>query len=78
MHLVQVLLPVKDNSGQPFAREEFDRIKNELAREHGGVTAYLQSPAEGLWQQAGDIDRDEVVIFEVMANEIDLSSWRRR
>ena len=49
VHLFQILLPVKDNAGQPFGQKDFDSVKNELATEHGGVTAYLQSPAEGLW-----------------------------
>lgn len=78
MQLFQILLPLRDNCGRQFAREEFDRIKNELAHEYGGVTAYLQSPAEGFWQQAGDTHRDDVVIFEVMADEIDLVCWRER
>jgi hypothetical protein len=78
VHLFQILLPVKDNAGQPFAEEDFDRVKNELATEHSGVTAYLQSPAEGLWRQAGETDTDHIVIFEVMTEDVDLPRWRKR
>lgn len=78
MHLFQILLPVQDNTGQPFPQKELDGLKDELASEHSGVTAYVQSPAEGLWRQAGETDRDQVVIFEVMAEELDLPRWRKR
>ncbi|RVD52884.1 hypothetical protein EN750_28095 [Mesorhizobium sp. M7A.F.Ca.ET.027.03.2.1] len=78
MHLFQILLPRADNAGQPFAREDFDRVKEELAADFEGVTAYLQAPAEGLWREGGQADNDDVVIFEVMAEEIDLQDWRRR
>ncbi|MGX9572957.1 hypothetical protein ACWUKX_09780 [Mesorhizobium sp. f-mel] len=50
MHLVQILLPRADNTGRPFGREDFDRVKEDLASCFEGVTAYLQAPAEGQWQ----------------------------
>jgi hypothetical protein len=78
MHLIQILLPRADNAGQPFARNDFDRVKEELAADFEGVTAFLQAPAEGLWRDRGQTDNDDIVIFEVMAEEIDLQDWRRR
>jgi hypothetical protein len=78
MNLIQILLPRADNAGQPFAREDFDRVKEELAADFEGVTAFLQAPAEGLWREGGQTDNDDIVIFEVMAEEIDLQDWRRR
>lgn len=78
MHLFQILLPRADNKGRPFEREDFDRLKEELATQFGGVTAYLQSPAEGLWRQGAGSDIDEIVVFEVMTEEVDLADWRAR
>ena len=78
MHLFQILLPRTDNTGRPFGREEFDTVKKDLAADFEGVTAYLQAPAEGLWREGGQTDNDDIVIFEVMAEEIDLEDWRRR
>jgi hypothetical protein len=69
MHLFQILLPRADNRGQPFQREDFDRVKAELAAQFEGVTAYLQAPAEGLWRKGADSDVDEIVIFEVMTEK---------
>ncbi|OBQ74049.1 MULTISPECIES: hypothetical protein [unclassified Mesorhizobium] len=78
MHLVQILLPCSDNDGQPFAQEDFDRVKEELASRFEGVTAYLQAPADGLWKKGAESNADKIVIFEVMANEVDLIDWRER
>jgi hypothetical protein len=78
MHLFQILLPRADNDGRPFAREEFDRVKEELAASFEGVTAYLQAPAEGLWKQDGESNNDDIVIFEVMTEQVDLPDWRNR
>lgn len=78
MHLVQILLPRTDNTGQPFSRKDFDRVKEDLASRFEGVTAYLQAPAEGLWRQGAESGNDDIVIFEVMVEEIDLPDWRGR
>lgn len=78
MQLVQILLPRTDNSGHPFGRDDYDRVKEDLARRFDGVTAYLQSPAEGLWRQGAEAAKDEIVIFEVMVAEVDREDWRTR
>lgn len=78
MHLFQILLPRADNDGAPFAREAFDEVKEELAGRFDGVTAYLRAPAEGVWRQGGQAGDDDIVIFEVMTEEIDLADWRDR
>jgi hypothetical protein len=55
-----------------------DRVRNELTERFGGVTAYLRSPAEGLWKETdGDVARDDVVIYEVMTKELDRAEWKR-
>jgi len=78
MHLVQILLPLADNSGRPFPREDFDLVKKGLARRFKGVTAYLQAPAEGLWRHDESSGHDQIVIFEVMVEDIDMTDWRQR
>ena len=78
MHLFQILLPCADNAGRPFAKEDFDRVKEELAGRFRGVTAYLQKPAEGVWRQGTASSNDDIVIFEVMAEEVDVADWRGR
>ena len=53
MHLIQILLPLYDNEGRPFAAPAFDRVRNELGEKFGGVTAFRGAPAEGLWKEGG-------------------------
>src|SRR5688572_1478421 len=65
MHLIEILLPLSDNEGQPFAPELRAQVRDELVEHFGGVTAFTRSPAEGLWDEGkGDPDRDEIIIFE--------------
>jgi hypothetical protein len=76
MHLVQLLLPLRDNGGRVFRREEFERVRAELAERFGGVTAYTRSPAEGLWKDGeGGVTRDSVVAFEVLVESLDRAWW---
>ncbi|HZR26116.1 MAG TPA: hypothetical protein VFA59_21140 [Vicinamibacterales bacterium] len=78
MHLVQLLLPVTDNDGHPFAESLFVDVRRELTSRFGGVTAYMRAPATGLWKApTGHVDRDEVVIVEVMVDDLDREWWRR-
>ena len=78
MYLVQILLPRADNAGLPFPKQEFDEVKEELARTFEGVTSYLRAPAEGLWKQGEEKSHDDIVIFEVMIDELDVGHWRDR
>ena len=78
MYLVQLLLPVYDNANTRFPRETFDHVRQELTDRFGGVTAFLRSPGEGFWRIAKSaINRDDIVIFEVMTEELDRKWWGR-
>ncbi len=78
MHLVQVLLPVLDNSGQPLPAELYHTVRDELAERFGGLTAYTRAPAEGLWKEesAAKTSRDDIVVYEVMTPQLDAAWWR--
>ena len=75
MYLVQLLLPLYDNAGRRVSHELFGRIRDELTERYGGVTAFLRSPAQGTWKDAGEVDRDEIVICEVMVESLDRAWW---
>ncbi|HEX8387207.1 MAG TPA: hypothetical protein VF576_13535 [Rubricoccaceae bacterium] len=76
MYLVQLLLPLSDNTGQPFPAAHYDGVRDELTRRFGGLTAYTRAPAEGLWgTDAERADRDDVVVYEVMADVLDRAWW---
>jgi len=76
MYLVQILLPLFDNDGHPFEAADYIRLRSELADRFGGVTAYTRAPARGVWKdEAGETNRDDIVIFEVMTGELDREWW---
>jgi hypothetical protein len=75
MHVVQFLLPLRDNERRPFARADFEKVRAELTERFGGVTAFLQSPAMGAWKDEGETVRDEMVLYEVMVERLDRAWW---
>lgn len=77
MHLVQILLPLADNGGQEFPKEMFRDVQRELTDRFGGLTAFTRAPAEGRWAEGGGAPcHDDIVIFEVMAEELDRAWWQ--
>ena len=77
MHLIQILLPVYDKAGARFPQGHYDQVADELTERFGGLTAYVRAPAAGLWQEdTGRTRRDDIVVYEVMAETLDRSWWR--
>jgi hypothetical protein len=76
MHLIQILLPLRDNEGQDFGKELFIDVRDDLAEHFGGVTTYMRAPAAGLWEDDGEQVKDDVVIFEVMVDRLEREFWR--
>ena len=76
MHVVEIFLPLKRKDGSDQPRERFGTVRQELLDRFGGLTAFTRAPAEGLWESApGDVERDSIVIFEVMADRLDRAWW---
>lgn len=75
MHLIQILLPLRDNAGRPYATRLFDEVNATLVETFGGVTAYSRSPARGRWVHATGEERDDVIVIEVMAKSLDHAWW---
>jgi hypothetical protein len=77
MHLVQILLPLYDNDQNPQAPDQFRRVRRELTDRFGGITIYTRAPAEGRWKlNENHTTKDDIVIFEVMAPELDAAWWK--
>ena len=75
-YCVEILLPLAGEDGRPHPGAAFEALKARLVDRFGGMTAFTRSPAEGLWDGPGQgVDRDRIVIFEVMAAEIDAAWW---
>ena len=77
MHLVQILLPLYDNDRARQPDDLFRQVRSELTELFGGLTTYSRAPARGLWQDdSGETSQDEIVVYEVMAPELDRDWWR--
>ena len=75
MVLIQLLLPTSGTMPAdglaPLAE-----TRRELAQRFNGVTAYLRSPAKGLWTGPdGHTEQDDVVMVEVVTNTFDRAWW---
>jgi len=75
MYLIQVLLPLEDESGTQFPSARYERLNREFTEKFGGVTAYSRSPAQGRWKDGSDTHHDDIVVLEVMAQKIDRGWW---
>lgn len=73
MHLVQLLLPLTMSDDARKAR--FEAVLDELTSRFGGVTAFVNSPARGLWESGGERQHDRIITVEVMVEDLDASWW---
>src|SRR5688500_12265811 len=77
-HLIQILLPIHFADGSNVPVEMFVQVRTELTDRFGGVTAYTRSPATGLWKSAAaEIERDQVIMIEVVSETLDRGWWAR-
>jgi hypothetical protein len=77
MYLIEILLPLRDNEGRPFAAGTYQALCDELSERYGGVTAFTRAPAEGESKAARGKVHDDIVVYEVMTEEIDRDWWKR-
>lgn len=69
--LVEILLPVIPNEDAAYLD-----IRKHLTDKFGGVTLHANAPAEGLWKDSGETEKDAIIVVEVMVDEIDRDWWR--
>jgi hypothetical protein len=75
MHVIEILLPLHDNNGKPFEPEKYAEVRQRLTERFGGLTAFNRSPAQGTTTESGRPVHDEIVVFEVMTEALDVSWW---
>ena len=76
MFLIQILLP-RQGAGGAALDGQVAKTRAELTEKFGGVTAYERAPAKGAWvTPEGEIERDDVVMVEVVATAFDREWWR--
>jgi hypothetical protein len=78
MVLIQLLLPITPADSSPGAHTPLAETAGELGQFFGGLTAYVRSPAKGLWTSpSGRMDEDEVVMIEVVTGHFDRPWWKQ-
>lgn len=75
-HLIEIYLPLADNSGRPFDRQMFRAVEDRLTATFDGFTSFSRSPASGIWRSATEeIVRDDIIVYEVLTDDLDSSWW---
>ena len=77
MVLIQLLLPTTSGATTAEGSAPLAQTRRELADRFTGVTAYVRSPAKGLWTAAdGQVEQDDVVMVEVVTDTFERAWWR--
>ena len=79
MVLIQLLLPTTfaEGTAPQDASAALAETRRELAETFDGLTAYLRSPAKGVWTAPdGRAQQDDVVMVEVVTDRFDRAWWR--
>jgi hypothetical protein len=72
-----MLLPTRTGSGESVPAAAGAETRAELIDRFGGVTAYVRSAASGAWRdEMGQVEHDEVVMVEVVAESFDREWWQ--
>ena len=79
MVLIQLLLPTTfpNGSASQDAMAALAETRRELSEAFDGLTAYVRSPAKGVWTAPdGHTEQDDVVMVEVVTDRFDRLWWR--
>ena len=77
MHLVEVFLPLNTNADTPQPIELFRRVREQLADQFGGVTAFTRNPAKGIsLLEDNERTEDDIIVYEVMVEAVDRHWWQ--
>jgi hypothetical protein len=76
VYVIQVRLPLCGREGAGRPEGVFRQVEAELVERFGRVTAYLRKPAKKRAPATRDpLEREELVVFEVLARDVDRSWW---
>jgi hypothetical protein len=69
-----MFIPATSQAGIDVA-DLIDAIQREMTERFGGATAYVNSPAEGLWSNGAKQEEDKIIVIEVMVDDLDRTWW---
>lgn len=74
----EIFIPLQDQDGKDFPEKYYNALRKLLLEKFGGVTVYHRSPVTGIWDSSDSgVDKDKLVIFEVMAVTGDDEFWNK-
>jgi hypothetical protein len=76
MFVIELFLPLVTGNGEPVPFSHIEDIVAGMADRFGGATAFTRSPADGLWKGEDAVERDRIIVVEVMVEEVDYPWWR--
>jgi len=76
MRIVEVFLPLDRGDGSPIEPDLIGGFVAGLADRFGGATAYSRAPADGVWKGDHGLERDRILVIEVMLEALDEAWWR--
>jgi hypothetical protein len=75
--LIQLLLPIVRVAEPNQLHTPLRQTREELAARFNGLTAYVRSPAKGVWTAPdGHTEQDDVVMMEIVTETFDRAWWR--
>lgn len=74
-YLIEILLPLYDEDKKRFPEDLFAKVKEELTKHFGGLTCHSRSPAIGLWKKKGEVEVDQIIVYEVITDQLDRTFW---
>jgi hypothetical protein len=71
MFVIEVFLPLDTGPGVAVDVDVVEGIVRGLADRFGGATAFTREPASGLWKRETTIERDRIIVIEVMVRDVE-------
>ncbi|MDQ8051618.1 MAG: inorganic diphosphatase [Pedobacter sp.] len=75
--LIQLFLPMFDPEGKPFPKTRFDAVIQKLTGKFNGLSVYENMPVIGLWKDDSNLEKDKLIIFEVMSDVLETDFWEK-
>ncbi|MDQ0637814.1 inorganic pyrophosphatase [Pedobacter sp. W3I1] len=72
--LIQLFLPLINS---PSADKKLKALEQKLIKNFGGLSIYAQNPVSGKWREKGQLEKDKMMVFEVMVPIFDQKFWQK-
>ncbi|QDW26287.1 inorganic diphosphatase [Pedobacter sp. KBS0701] len=72
--LIQLFLPLTNSRS---ADQKLKALEQKLIKNFGGLSIYAQNPVLGSWREKGQLEKDKMMVFEVMVPLVDQKFWKK-